>query len=70
MGVEEDVLFLGIVYWSVPYLSAPPLHRCVTALVSPYGTALYFGMAALAGTFSDLLAFGISFMLGTAGLSG
>ncbi|RPD60540.1 MFS general substrate transporter [Lentinus tigrinus ALCF2SS1-7] len=61
LGVAEAGLFPGVVY----YLSLwYPRHML------QYRVGIFFGGATLAGAFSGLLAFGISFMAGTAGLLG
>ncbi|KAI0708311.1 MFS general substrate transporter [Earliella scabrosa] len=61
LGVAEAGLFPGVVY----YLSLwYPRHML------QYRVGVFFGGATLAGAFSGLLAFGISFMSGTAGLLG
>ncbi|KAH9945336.1 MFS general substrate transporter [Epithele typhae] len=61
LGVAEAGLFPGVVY----YLSLwYPRHKL------QYRIGLFYGGASLAGAFSGLLAFAISFMSGTAGLLG
>ncbi|RPD60537.1 MFS general substrate transporter [Lentinus tigrinus ALCF2SS1-7] len=61
LGVAEAGLFPGVVF----YLSLwYPRHML------QYRIGIFFGGATLAGAFSGLLAFGISFMSGTAGLLG
>nr|VWP02019.1 Hyaluronate lyase (EC (Hyaluronidase) (HYase) [Ganoderma boninense] len=61
LGVAEAGLFPGVVY----YLSLwYPRHML------QYRVGIFFGGATLAGAFSGLLAFGISFMSGTAGMLG
>ncbi|TFK86776.1 MFS general substrate transporter [Polyporus arcularius HHB13444] len=61
LGVAEAGLFPGVVY----YLSLwYPRHML------QYRVGVFFGGATLAGAFSGLLAFGISFMSGTAGMLG
>ncbi|KAH9914907.1 MFS general substrate transporter [Epithele typhae] len=61
LGVAEAGLFPGVVY----YLSLwYPRHML------QYRVGMFFGGATAAGAFSGLLAFGISFMSGTAGLLG
>jgi sugar phosphate permease len=61
LGVTEAGLFPGVVY----YLSLwYPRHKLQLRI------GVFFGAASLAGAFSGLLAFGISFMSGTRGLLG
>jgi sugar phosphate permease len=61
LGVAEAGLFPGVVY----YLSLwYPRHKLQLRI------GVFFGAASLAGAFSGLLAFGISFMSGTRGLLG
>ncbi|KAJ3514424.1 hypothetical protein NLJ89_g2392 [Agrocybe chaxingu] len=61
LGVAEAGLFPGVVY----YLSLwYPRH------LLQFRIGLFFGSASLAGAFSGLLAYGISFMSGTQGLLG
>ncbi|CAA7263446.1 unnamed protein product [Cyclocybe aegerita] len=61
LGVAEAGLFPGVVY----YLSLwYPRHQL------QFRIGLFFGSASLAGAFSGLLAYGISFMSGTQGLLG
>ncbi|TFK52770.1 MFS general substrate transporter [Heliocybe sulcata] len=61
LGVAESGLFPGVVYYLTLWY---PRHML------QYRVGLFFGAATLAGAFSGLLAFGISFMSGTAGLLG
>ncbi|OBZ76243.1 hypothetical protein A0H81_02952 [Grifola frondosa] len=61
LGVAEAGLFPGVVY----YLSLwYPRHML------QYRIGIFYGGATVAGAFSGLLAFGISFMSGTAGMLG
>ncbi|PPR00405.1 hypothetical protein CVT26_009690 [Gymnopilus dilepis] len=61
LGVAEAGLFPGVVY----YLSLwYPRHKLQVRI------GLFYGAATVAGAFSGLLAFGISFMSGTRGLLG
>ncbi|KAI0325823.1 MFS general substrate transporter [Cubamyces sp. BRFM 1775] len=61
LGVAEAGLFPGVVYYLTLWY---PRHMI------QYRVGVFFGGATLAGAFSGLLAFGISFMSGTAGLLG
>jgi len=61
LGVAEAGLFPGIVYYLTLWY---PRHML------QYRTGLFIGAASFAGAFSGLLAFGISFMSGTAGMMG
>ncbi|KAJ8454955.1 hypothetical protein ONZ51_g12724 [Trametes cubensis] len=61
LGVAEAGLFPGVVYYLTLWY---PRHMI------QYRVGLFFGGATLAGAFSGLLAFGISFMSGTAGMLG
>ncbi|KAF9558966.1 MFS general substrate transporter [Agrocybe pediades] len=61
LGVAEAGLFPGVVYYLTLWY---PRHAL------QYRIGLFFGAASLAGAFSGLLAFGISFMSGTRGLLG
>ncbi|EPQ50490.1 MFS general substrate transporter [Gloeophyllum trabeum ATCC 11539] len=61
LGVAEAGLFPGVVYYLTLWY---PRHML------QYRVGLFFGAATLAGAFSGLLAFGISFMSGTAGMLG
>ncbi|KAI0294708.1 MFS general substrate transporter [Multifurca ochricompacta] len=61
LGIAEAGLFPGVVYF---------LSLWYPRAMLQYRIGLFFGAASLAGAFSGLLAFGISFMSGTAGLLG
>ncbi|KZT26010.1 MFS general substrate transporter [Neolentinus lepideus HHB14362 ss-1] len=61
LGVAEAGLFPGVVYYLTLWY---PRHML------QYRVGLFFGAATLAGAFSGLLAFAISFMSGTAGMLG
>ncbi|RDB15672.1 putative transporter C11D3.18C [Hypsizygus marmoreus] len=61
LGVAEAGLFPGVVYYLTLWYPRFKLQ---------YRIGLFFGAASLAGAFSGLLAYGISFMGGTAGLLG
>ncbi|KAK7438888.1 hypothetical protein VKT23_017814 [Stygiomarasmius scandens] len=61
LGVAEAGLFPGVTYYLTLWY---PRHAL------QYRIGLFFGAASLAGAFSGLLAFGISFMSGTQGLLG
>jgi MFS family permease len=61
LGVAEAGLFPGVVYYLTLWY---PRHML------QFRIALFYGAASLAGAFSGLLAYGISFMSGTAGLLG
>ncbi|TFK31526.1 MFS general substrate transporter [Crucibulum laeve] len=61
LGVAEAGLFPGVVYYLTLWY---PRHHL------QFRIGLFYGAASLAGAFSGLLAFGISFMSGTAGLLG
>ncbi|KAI0816946.1 MFS general substrate transporter [Trametes gibbosa] len=61
LGIVEAGLFPGVVYYLTLWY---PRHMI------QYRIGIFFGGATLAGAFSGLLAFGISFMSGTAGLLG
>ncbi|KAJ8494385.1 hypothetical protein ONZ45_g13260 [Pleurotus djamor] len=61
LGIAEAGLFPGVVYYLTLWY---PRHML------QYRIGLFFGAASMAGAFSGLLAFGISFMGGTAGLLG
>lgn len=61
LGIAEAGLFPGVVYYLTLWY---PRHHL------QYRIGLFFGAASLAGAFSGLLAYGISFMAGTAGLLG
>ncbi|KAL6302244.1 MFS general substrate transporter [Sparassis latifolia] len=61
LGVTEAGLFPGVVYYLTLWY---PRHML------QYRVGLFYGGATIAGAFSGLLAFGISFMSGTAGLLG
>ncbi|KAI0649688.1 MFS general substrate transporter [Trametes meyenii] len=61
LGVAEAGLFPGVVYYLTLWY---PRHMIQTRV------GVFFGGATLAGAFSGLLAFGISFMSGTAGMLG
>jgi len=61
LGVAEAGLFPGVVYYLTLWY---PRHML------QYRIGIFFGAASIAGAFSGLLAFGISFMAGTAGLLG
>ncbi|KAI8996642.1 MFS general substrate transporter [Trametes punicea] len=61
LGVAEAGLFPGVVYYLTLWY---PRHMI------QYRVGIFFGGATLAGAFSGLLAFGISFMSGTAGFLG
>ncbi|KAI0055359.1 MFS general substrate transporter [Artomyces pyxidatus] len=61
LGVAEAGLFPGVVYYLTLWYPRAMLQ---------FRVGIFFGAASLAGAFSGLLAFGISFMSGTAGLEG
>lgn len=61
LGVTEAGLFPGVVYYLTLWY---PRHML------QYRVAIFYGGATIAGAFSGLLAFGISFMSGTAGMLG
>ncbi|KAI0260071.1 MFS general substrate transporter [Gloeopeniophorella convolvens] len=61
LGVAEAGLFPGVVYY---------LSLWYPRAMLQFRVGIFFGAASLAGAFSGLLAFGISFMSGTAGLLG
>ncbi|KDQ51627.1 hypothetical protein JAAARDRAFT_139858 [Jaapia argillacea MUCL 33604] len=61
LGVAEAGLFPGVVYYLTLWY---PRHML------QYRVGLFFGAATMAGAFSGLLAYGISFMAGTRGLLG
>ncbi|KZT08235.1 MFS general substrate transporter [Laetiporus sulphureus 93-53] len=61
LGVAEAGLFPGVVYYLTLWY---PRHML------QFRVALFYGGATIAGAFSGLLAFGISYMSGTAGLLG
>ncbi|KDQ27206.1 hypothetical protein PLEOSDRAFT_1113357 [Pleurotus ostreatus PC15] len=61
LGIAEAGLFPGVVYYLTLWY---PRHML------QYRIGLFFGAASLAGAFSGLLAFGISFMSGQGGLLG
>jgi hypothetical protein len=61
LGITEGALFPGVVFYlSMYYKRAERQYRI----------ALFFAMASLAGAFGGILAYGIGFMRGVAGLSG
>jgi len=61
LGVAEAGLFPGVVYYLTLWY---PRHML------QYRVGLFYGGASIAGAFSGLLAYGISFMSGTAGMLG
>ncbi|KAF8994036.1 MFS general substrate transporter [Cyathus striatus] len=61
LGIAEAGLFPGVVYYLTLWY---PRHEL------QFRIGLFFGAASVAGAFSGLLAFGISFMSGTRGLLG
>lgn len=61
LGVAEAGLFPGVVYYLTLWYPRAMLQ---------FRVGIFFGAASLAGAFSGLLAFAISFMSGTAGLLG
>ncbi|KAH9919548.1 major facilitator superfamily domain-containing protein [Fomitopsis serialis] len=61
LGITEAGLFPGVVYYLTLWY---PRHML------QYRVGLFYGGATIAGAFSGILAYGISFMSGTAGLLG
>jgi len=61
LGIAEGGLFPGVVYYLTLWY---PRHKL------QYRIALFFGAASVSGAFSGILAYGISFMSGTAGKLG
>ncbi|KAJ8596851.1 MFS general substrate transporter [Rhizopogon salebrosus TDB-379] len=61
LGIAEAGLFPGVVYYLTLWYPRYMLQ---------YRVGLFFGAATIAGAFSGLLAFGIGYMGGTAGLEG
>ena len=61
LGVTESGLFPGVVFYLSMWYKRTETH---------YRVALFFSAASLAGAFGGILAYGIGFMRGTAGLNG
>jgi hypothetical protein len=61
LGVTESGLFPGVVFYLSMWYKRTETH---------YRVALFFSAASLAGAFGGILAYGIGFMVGVAGLKG
>ncbi len=61
LGVAESGLFPGVVFYLSMWYKRTETH---------YRVSLFFSAASLAGAFGGILAYGIGFMKGVAGLNG